>query len=273
LKKVENFVQRQAIYPACQSNPPLLIKGLLIPHPNLQYTSRKVIKMHILLLGATGRTGTVILSEALSRGHTVTALVRSADSITPRPGLTIVEGSPLDLESLDTAFTSPYCPGSIIVALASVRKSDSPFSPSISPPRLMADTHKNVVTLMKKHKVERVVTLQAFGTGDSRKEVFAPMRWVMECSPMSVGMRDHEMVDQEMKLVMKEQTGKEIKWTGIRACMLSDGEKKEVTSWGNSGKGVGLVPSVSRRSVAGFLVDVVEDGSTKWVGETPVVSD
>jgi putative NADH-flavin reductase len=48
--------------------------------------------MHIALYGATGKSGGRILTEALSRGHQVTAIVRDTTKLSPRAGLTIVQG-------------------------------------------------------------------------------------------------------------------------------------------------------------------------------------
>jgi putative NADH-flavin reductase len=48
--------------------------------------------MHVTLYGATGNAGSRILSEVLSRGHHVTAVVRDAAKLTPRPGLTVTVG-------------------------------------------------------------------------------------------------------------------------------------------------------------------------------------
>ena len=48
--------------------------------------------MHITLYGATGNAGSRILTEALNRGHQVTAIVRDTASLAPRPGLTVTAG-------------------------------------------------------------------------------------------------------------------------------------------------------------------------------------
>lgn len=44
--------------------------------------------MKIALIGATGNIGSRVLNEALSRGHSVTAIARKADALAPKPGLT-----------------------------------------------------------------------------------------------------------------------------------------------------------------------------------------
>lgn len=44
----------------------------------------------IAVLGATGRTGRIIVEQALIRGHSVTAVARGAGAMAPAPGLTTV---------------------------------------------------------------------------------------------------------------------------------------------------------------------------------------
>ncbi|KAI0484511.1 NAD(P)-binding protein [Xylariaceae sp. FL0804] len=64
--------------------------------------------MHFLVIGGSGRTGRLVVEEALSRGHTVTALARSPASFpvdeTKRAGLTIVRGTPLSRADVAAAF-------------------------------------------------------------------------------------------------------------------------------------------------------------------------
>ena len=54
--------------------------------------------MHIALYGATGKSGSRILTELLSRGHRVTAVVRDPAKLTAQPGVTVVKG---DVSSAD----------------------------------------------------------------------------------------------------------------------------------------------------------------------------
>jgi putative NADH-flavin reductase len=55
-------------------------------------------KMNIVLYGATGKSGSRILKELLSRGHHVTAIVRNPAKLQPQPNLTIKQG---DVSSAD----------------------------------------------------------------------------------------------------------------------------------------------------------------------------
>ena len=45
--------------------------------------------MNVVLYGATGKAGSRILTELLSRHHHVTAVVRDPDKLTPNAGLTV----------------------------------------------------------------------------------------------------------------------------------------------------------------------------------------
>lgn len=58
--------------------------------------------MHVALIGATGRTGHLVLAELLKRGHTVTALVRDPAKLTHSdPGARVVVGSATDPQAID----------------------------------------------------------------------------------------------------------------------------------------------------------------------------
>ncbi|KXH64114.1 hypothetical protein CNYM01_14320, partial [Colletotrichum nymphaeae SA-01] len=85
--------------------------------------------MHILLIGATGRNGTLVLAEALSRNHTITALVRdpTTTSLPSHKNITLTKGSPLSLPDLLSAMKTPTPPDAIIITLNPRRLTDSPF--------------------------------------------------------------------------------------------------------------------------------------------------
>ncbi|MEX1828913.1 NAD(P)-dependent oxidoreductase [Luteibacter sp. CQ10] len=61
--------------------------------------------MKIVLFGATGNIGRVILDEALSRGHEVIAVVRDPSKITARDRLRVVKGDVTDAASLASPLT------------------------------------------------------------------------------------------------------------------------------------------------------------------------
>ena len=58
--------------------------------------------MNLLIIGATGRTGQQVTAQAIERGHSVTALVRTP-SLQPRERLNVNTGDPRRLEDVSAA--------------------------------------------------------------------------------------------------------------------------------------------------------------------------
>ena len=59
--------------------------------------------MNVLLIGATGYAGSAILSELVSRGHTVTAVVRNAAKLSASDSVKPVEADATVVQSYDDA--------------------------------------------------------------------------------------------------------------------------------------------------------------------------
>jgi putative NADH-flavin reductase len=55
--------------------------------------------MNLFIVGATGRTGQIVTAQAIERGHSVTALVRTP-SLRPKKRLNVISGDPRRLEDL-----------------------------------------------------------------------------------------------------------------------------------------------------------------------------
>lgn len=59
--------------------------------------------MKLFLLGATGRTGRLVVDQALARGHSVTAVVRARTALQAQPRLNIAPIDPLHADRLAPA--------------------------------------------------------------------------------------------------------------------------------------------------------------------------
>ena len=226
--------------------------------------------MRILILGASGRTGTLALAEALSRNNTVTALVRRPDALAPQPSLTIITGTPLNPADISKAFTeAPRTDPikAVISTLNTGRTSDNPWAKPTSPPALMADSVRNTLSVMKESGVKKIAVLGTNGVGSSRANSGWLFNWVVDHSNLKLAFDDHYEVQKVLEA--EAERDKDFKWVDVRATGLSNGEKKEVKEFGNEGKGVGWW--VSRKSAAGFLLDAVE--GSQWDCQTPVISN
>ncbi len=214
----------------------------------------------ILLLGATGRTGRLILDEALARGHHVVALARRPDALPPQAGLTVIGGDPASAADVQRALVG--C-DAVISALNNNRTSDSPFAKPVSPAGFMSGVMRHVVAAMGTQQVQRVAVLSAAGAGDS----FADMPWIFRVLIRKTNLghtyRDH---DEQERLVMNSG----LNWTVARPVGLHDGQPK-----GTLVKTTGRDPKpgmrIARRTVARFLVACLDDPSA--VRTAPVLSE
>lgn len=240
--------------------------------------------MQILVLGGSGRTGKLVIEEALQRGHTITALVRYPDAAESDPRLTVVKGRHIPLNSTfplaatDNDSGSPTSeadlveafkatatpPAAVIVTLNATRASDSPFAAPLAPPRMMADSNANAIAVMKQYGVRKIVTMSAFGVADSAANANCLLKLVLRKTNMKYQFEDHDLVDAEVK-----KSG--VDYVLVRPVMLVEGDTQTVKEFGNEGLGVGIMSKITRRTVANFLVDAAEKSS--WDRTTPVISN
>lgn len=214
---------------------------------------------HLLVLGGSGRTGRLVIAEALRRGHTVTALVRDASKMVPGEHLTVVEGSPLRPESVDAA-----CRGAqaVIIALANRGLSDAPWSGQLSPPDLITDAVQAAADAMRSRGIRRIVLLSALGTADSSESVPWGLRWSTHFMRMATVYRDHAAADAELR-----SSG--LDWTIVRPTLLSNTSKRRPITTTKAGRTPHSL-HIGRADVAGYLVDAIEDDSL--IGTAPIIS-
>lgn len=214
----------------------------------------------IAVFGATGRTGRHIVKEILNRGYTPVCLVRkeSKEKITDRKAFSII-GSPLEYE--DVFETIDGC-DAVLVALNIARKSDWPWARIVSPPDLLDVAMKNIVKAMNETGIRRVITISAWGVGDSYQEVNWMFRFLINKTNVGVAYAGHE--DQEKVL---RQSG--LDWTAVRPVGLINEEWNSPIRVSFKGERK-LRMTISRKDVAKFMFDILED--RKYFQATPCIS-
>jgi putative NADH-flavin reductase len=219
--------------------------------------------MKLLLLGASGRTGKLVLDYALSKGHDVVALVRDPSKLpSKRAGLTVMEGSPEKFA--DVVQAAAGCEA-VVVALNNNRTSDMPWAKPLSPPHLMEASVKNVIEALKLDGMRRLVVLSATGVGDSFP--YAPwlIRFMVKRTNLGVTYADHDAVDAFLRATP------DIDWTLVRAVGLTNADKVKdrlIVSYGGNPK---PALTISRKHVAKFMIDCLAD--TSFFQKAPVVSE
>jgi len=107
--------------------------------------------MKVVLYGATGNAGARILSELLTRGHKVTAIVRDQGKLKPQPGLTVNEG---DLANAARIAEAVNGADAVISA----------YGPGLSAPNELIGTTERLVAGVQEGGVKRLLTVGGAGT-------------------------------------------------------------------------------------------------------------
>ena len=216
--------------------------------------------MKILLLGASGRTGKLVVDEALQRGHELNCLVRDPQKIkSVHERLKVFQGSPEKKSDLEASIKN--CEA-IINVLNVSRNSDFPWSKLRTPPMFLSDVIKNVIELAENHNAKRIVVCSAWGAAETKNDLPAWFRWLIDNSNIGYTYRDHE---RQEKLIMKSN----LPWTIVRPVGLTNFKKYQeiVESFNNKPK---PRMTVNRISLAKYLVEAISIESLVY--KAPVIS-
>jgi len=219
--------------------------------------------MRILILGATGPTGILLIREALAapQGHTVVLYVRSPDKlpedISTNPAITVVKG---DLEDLDAISKAMDGVEAVISALGpSVKR--GPFHPSDTP---LAHGYSRIIVAMFEHNVTRLIALGTASITDPNDK-FSFQFWVLVNGVATFARNAYKDVVAIGETIRGE--GAELNWTIARVPVLTDAESKEVLA-GYIGDGK-TKTSLSRAGFAAFVLGELE--KNEWVKKSPLL--
>lgn len=200
--------------------------------------------MKILLLGATGRTGKLVLEKALESGYEVNCLSRKTERIEKLKDLTLFEGDPENRADIGQAMIG--CNG-IISVLNISRTSDFPWARLRTRENYLSEVMKAVVPIAEEQNVRRISLCSAWGVAETANDVPGWFRWFVENSNIGVAYKDHE---RQEKILMDSK----LDWTIVRPVGLINSPKEQ-----NVRESYNNVPkprlTISRESVARFLVE------------------
>jgi uncharacterized protein YbjT (DUF2867 family) len=201
--------------------------------------------MHLVVLGATGRTGRLVVEQALAAGHTVTALVRSPEKLAMHsPNLRAVTGEATD---------------SSAVALA-LEGADAVISTLGGTGSLIADSTSAIVAAAGQTGVRRVVVLSSWLV--ERDRLGAVTRLLTGLAMGSL-IRDKRAGEQELRQ-------SDLDWTIAYASTLTDAPAREsVTVLAEDAKRR-MSQRISRAEVAAWLLEAAAEDqpSRRSVGIT-----
>ena len=205
--------------------------------------------MKVLVLGATGGTGRLIVRDAVVRGHSVVALVRST-ARADLPGVDMIEGDARDEGALMRALDG--C-DAVISALGT--------GMGFRKVTLLTVATQALVTAMTRNGVRRLVCISALGVGDSRGHGGFVFDRLFQPLLLSHAYKDKDRQEAAIR-------ASSLDWVVVRPAMLTDdparGGVRAVTDLAgvNGGK-------IARADVARFVVEQLTTDT--WLRRTPVL--
>jgi uncharacterized protein YbjT (DUF2867 family) len=154
--------------------------------------------MNLLVLGATGRTGRLVVEQALAAGHAVTALVRSPEKLTMRnSNLRVVTGEATDPLAVSRA----------------LQGADAVISTLGGNGSVIADSTQAIVKAARPAGVSRVVVLSSWLVERDRMDAVTRLLTGIAMGPV---IRDHTAGEQALRR-------SDLEWTIVYPSMLTDG--------------------------------------------------
>jgi putative NADH-flavin reductase len=202
----------------------------------------EVSPWRILIVGATGGTGRELVSQALERGHLVTAFVRTPKRVGARhQRLAVAQGDVLDYGSLDAAVVGQ---GAALSALGHKRW----FYPN----RILSTGTRNLVRAMETKGVRRLVCETALGIGDSRGR--AGLYYTLFVAPFVLPFyfRDKERQEEIIR-------ASPLDWVIVRPGRLTNGRRRRRYRHGSDVGHWLWTCRISRADVAEFMLRQLGD--------------
>jgi putative NADH-flavin reductase len=198
----------------------------------------------ILIVGATGGTGRHLVTQALERGHLVTAFTRNRERVPTRhPRLVAAQGDVLHYRSLDQAVRGQ---GAVISALGHKRW----FYPN----RILSTGTGNLVRAMETHGVRRLICETALGIGDTRGR--AGLYYTLFVAVFILPFYFHDKERQEAII-----RGSSLDWVIVRPGRLTNGRRRRGYRHGSDVGHRLWTCRISRADVADFMLRQLGDDS------------
>lgn len=202
--------------------------------------------MKIVIFGASGKTGSLLVEQALVKGHQVVAFIRTAGSIRiDNPNLKIVVGNLTETLKLKDALTGADACFSTLGG-GSLTHSSPDFVKGID----------FIVRVMEQEVVPRFIYLSSFGAGDSKFQIPVILRFFLVKLMLRITLADHNTNEQRI-------TNSKLHWTLVRPGGLNDGPFTGKFRHGSDHAVIKGNASISRANVAAFMLEQLNEVTYK----------
>lgn len=219
--------------------------------------------MRILILGATGPTGILLIRQALQdyQSCTIILYVRSPekipDDLTSNPSIIIIKGQLDDHDALSKAMEG------VTVVLSALGPSvkRGPFHPSGTP---LAHAYTHIIDAMKQHGVKRLICLGTASITDPADKFNLAFSILVK----GVATLARNAYNDVVAIGENVRTrGADLDWTIVRVPVLTEKDLKDVIA-GYVGDGK-TNTFLARVGFASFVIGEIE--KKQWVKKTPLL--
>lgn len=200
--------------------------------------------MEITLFGASGKTGQILIQQALELGHKVKAYVRRKEAIQiTHNNLKVIEAQLSDKEAIKQAISgSDLCISTL--GCGSLRKRNPEVCKGI----------ENIVEAMKSEGVSKIIYMSSLGANESKVYMPQPIRFIVCDLVLRVPLADHNQNETFIR-----NSG--IKYTLVRPGGLTDVPLTGVYKASDETINIKGKTQISRANVAHFILKEAEENN------------
>lgn len=236
--------------------------------------------MTILVVGASGATGRLLVEQLLNRGENVKVIVRSSEKLPEflknHDNLSVICASVLELSDDEMVQYVNGCD-----AVASCLGHNMNWKGLFGHPRrLVTDATRRLCNAIKTNKLEKPTRYVLMNTtGNSNRDLHEPISFAQRCVigllrlllPPHV---DNEKAADYLRTIIG-QNDREVEWVAVRPDSLIDEDNVTEYEVHPSPIKSAIFDSgrTSRINVGHFMADLITDDNTwnKWKGQMPVI--
>lgn len=199
--------------------------------------------MKIIIFGATGSVGRIVVESSLADGHFVTAFARTPEKLKMNnPNLTLIAGDAMDQAAVSNAVKGH---DAVIITLGAGASRKS---------TIRSIGTKAVINAMREHRVRRLICQSTLGAHESWSNLNFFWKRIMFGLLLRPVFLDHQLQENLVR-----ESG--LDWTIVRPSAFTDGPALGAYKAGFSEKERNLSLKIPRADVAEFLKKQISDQS------------
>lgn len=193
---------------------------------------------NLVILGAAGRTGSLLVDEALKAGFKVTGFIREGETLKAQDNLVVIKGDARKADDLEFALGGQDM---VISTLGSLKLKDD----------LITESTNALIKAMHANKVKRVIMMSSFLASEQLKtNLFS---WLI--AKISAGFVGDKQTGEELL------RSSDLDWTIVYATRLGDGKRTGMVRVVPKDEKVTTSNGIDRADVAEFLVGEAKNGA------------